>query len=354
MPESSANKSEKPTPKRLKKAREEGQVAQSQEFASVVTLIVMLTAVGFLAKPLLGWAMTELKQGFSANNEVFANSGTFLTFVNSRVLIAFWIIAPILAALVVAGVMSNVVVSGPTFSSKAVSFKLSAINPAKGFQKIFGAKNGVKLITSILKLIFVGAVAWFYLHDKLETLAELRWAWSTMILTSIAKLILGLMIRVCIALLLLGLGDLVYQKWKYIKDLMMTKQEVKDERKETDGSPEVKNRIRKMQFQTALKRIVQEVPKASVILVNPTHYAVAVRYEAGTMESPVLLAKGVDHMAEKIRETARAYGIPILRRPELTRTIHATVKPGEAIPPELYVAVAEVLAMIHRIKQRRS
>jgi flagellar biosynthetic protein FlhB len=134
----------------------------------------------------------------------------------------------------------------------------------------------------------------------------------------------------------------------------MTKQEVKQERKDTDGSPEVKSRVRRIQIEMAKQRMLQEVPKASVVLVNPTHVAVALRYEAKTMEAPVMVAKGADHLAEKIREIARAYGVPIVRRPELARTIYSTVKPGDAIPQRLYAAVAEVLAMIYRLRHRKT
>lgn len=185
-------------------------------------------------------------------------------------------------------------------------------------------------------------------------LATLRWAWSAQILVVIAKIILGLMIRIGIVLLVMGIADAYYQKWKYIQELKMTKQEIKEELRDTMGSPEVKSRIRKLQFQAVLKRMLQEVPKANVVLVNPTHVAVALRYDAETMESPVVVAKGADHLAEKIREIARAYGVPIIRRPELARTIYSTVKLGNPIPENLYVAIAEVLAMIYRLRRRKA
>lgn len=354
MPETAADKTEQPTPRRIRKAREQGQVPQSQEFSSFVTLVVMVAAVALLAPHLLNWATTELRQGLGAGNNVFADQRTFMSFVSTKLMNVLLVTAPILAALVVAGIAGSVLVSGPNFSAKAVQFKLNAINPVAGFGRLFNAKSLVKLICSICKLLFVGAVVWFYVQNRIEALAALRWAWSTQIIAAMAQLILGMMIRVCIALLVVALADLAWQKWKYIEDLKMTKQEVKDERKETEGAPEVKVRIRKIQYEIALRRITKEVPKASVVLVNPTHYAVAIRYDAKTMECPVLVAKGVDYMAEKIREIARAYGVPILRRPELARTIYDTLKPGQPIPPELYVAVAEILALIYRLKRNRA
>jgi flagellar biosynthetic protein FlhB len=208
-------------------------------------------------------------------------------------------------------------------------------------------------LASILKLFFVSIIVWLYIRSNLDAFAAIRWAWSAQILAAMAKIILGLMIRVCIALLVIAIADVLYQKWKYTEDLKMTRQEVKEERKEVEGSPEVKKRIRKIQFEMTLRRMLQEVPKASVVLVNPTHVAVALRYEPKTMEAPVMVAKGADHMAEKIREIARAYGVPVVRKPELARTIYSTVKLGGAIPQTLYVAVAEVLAMIYRLRRRK-
>ena len=161
------------------------------------------------------------------------------------------------------------------------------------------------------------------------------------------------MVRVGIALLFIGVADAFYQKWKYLQDLKMTRQEVKRERRDIEGSPEVKSRIRRLQVEMTKKRMLQEVPKANVVLVNPTHVAVALRYDAKTMEAPVLVAKGADNVAEKIREIARAYGVPVVRKPELARTIYSTVKLNALIPQTLYMAVAEVLAMIHRLRKKK-
>ena len=226
------------------------------------------------------------------------------------------------------------------------------LNPVSGFAKLVNAKAMVDFLVSIAKLFFVGAILWWYVSSRLDEFMLLRWTWSATILSSIAKLILGMLIRVCVALLVIGLIDMAYQKWKFKDEQKMTKQEVKEERKETDGSPEVKSRIKSIQFEMARKRMLQEVPKATVILVNPTHYAVAIKYDKGD-SAPVLLAKGADHMAEKIREIGRAYGVPIIARPELTRAIYSTVKHGNPIPSLLYIAVAEVLAVVYRMKKQR-
>lgn len=348
-----AEKTEQPTPKRLEKAREKGQVPQSQELASVATLAVLVMMLALLAPGLMQWFFMQMKRGMLCEIGIFSDRGAFVNFVNTKIVDSMLIIWPILAALFVGVILAGVAVSGLNFAPQAISLKFDLINPVAGAQKLVNARSMVRLLTSIAKLFFVALVVWLYLHSRLDTLGSLRWAWSTQILAAIAKIILGLMIRVCIVLLVIGIADVFYQKWKYTHELKMTRQEVKEERRQTEGAPEVKSRIRKIQFETAAKRMLAEVPKASVVLVNPTHIAVALRYEAKTMEAPVMVAKGADHLAERIREVARAYGVPIVRKPELARTIYSTVRLGNAIPQTLYVAVAEVLALIYRLRHRR-
>lgn len=348
-----AEKTEQPTPRRIRKAREKGQVPQSQELTSAATIIVFVAVAALMAPSFMRWTTKEFNQAFLCDHSVFADSGTFISYINARIVSALMFACPIFLALMAAGLCADVFVAGPNLSGKALKLNFGAINPISGFQKLINLKSLVHLLTSIAKIVFISIIIWFYIQDKIEEIAALRWAWSDQLMAAIAKLVLGLMIRVCIAILIVGLADMVFQKWKYIEDLKMTRQEVKQEHKDIEGSPEVKSRIRKLQYQVALKRFLQEVPKASVVLVNPTHYAVALRYDPKTMESPILVAKGVDHLAEKIREIATAYGVPIIRRPELTRTIYAAIEPGQTITPDLFIAVAEVLALIYRIKHRK-
>ena len=354
MPEQpAAERTEQPTPRRLQKARKKGRVPQSQEVTSIVTLLVLVAMVALLAPNLLQWFIIQIRQGMLCENSIFTDSRSFLDFIGRKTIDSILIICPILAALFAGSIIAGIAISGLNFAPEAINLKFSQLNPIAGLGKLVNAQSLVKLLASILKLFFISLIVWFYLQDKLDVLAGLRWAWSGQILAVIAKMILGLMIRVGIALVIIAIADAFYQKWKYTKDMKMTRQEVKEERKDTEGSPETKGRIRKIQLGMAMKRMLQEVPKASVVLVNPAHVAVALRYEAKTMEAPVMVAKGADHLAEKIREIARAYGVPIVRRPELARTIYSTVEPGNPIPESLYVAVAEVLAMIYRLRRRK-
>ena len=349
-----AEKTEQPTPKRLRKAREKGQVAQSQELPAAVSIAVLVMVLALSAPALLQWFIIQMKQGMSGQISVFADSKAFMNFLNTKIISSIVAMCPILAALFVGSVVSCVAVGGLNFAPQALNLKFDAINPVKGFERLFNVKTVVKLGVSIAKLVFVSVIVWLYLRSRIDTLAAIRWAWSAQIMVAIAKITLGMMIRICVALLIIAAIDVFFQKWKYTQDLKMTKQEVKKERKDTDGSPEVKSRIRRIQIEMAKQRMLQEVPKANVVLVNPTHVAVALRYEAKAMEAPIMVAKGADHLAEKIREIARAYGVPIVRKPELARTIYSTVQPGDVIPQTLYAAVAEVLAMIYRLRHRKT
>ena len=348
-----AEKTEQPTEKQLSRAREEGKVPQSQEMMSAVSILVLVTMVALLAPSLMRWFIIQMREGMSCQMGVFDSNKTFAKFLNTKIIDSILVIWPIFAALCAGAIVTGVSIGGINWAPGAIKLRFNSINPTAGLGRLMSGKTMVHLLTSMLKLSFVSIILWQYLRKKLDILAPLRWAWSAQILTAIARIILGLMIRVCIALLIIGIADTLYRKWKYIQELKMTRQEVKEERKQTEGSPEVKGRVRKIQFQMAMKRMLKEVPKANVVLVNPTHIAVALRYEAKTMEAPVMVAKGADHLAEKIREIARAYGVPIVRRPELARTIYSTVELGSAVPETLYVAVAEVLAMIHRLRHRK-
>ena len=354
MPEKPATeKTEQPTPRKLKKAREKGQTPQSQELPAAVSIVVLVMILALLGSNLLQWFAVQMKQGMSCQNAIFANNKAFINFFNTKITNSMLVICPVFAALFAGSVLACVAVSGLNFAPESLRLRPEAINPVEGAKRLVDVKSLVKLCISIAKLVLISIIVWVYLQNRLETLASLRWAWSAQIMAVIAKTILGMLIRVCIALVVLAAFDVFFQKWKYIQNLKMTRQEVKLERKDTDGSPETKSRIRRIQIAMSAKRMLQEVPKADVVLVNPTHVAVAIRYDVKTMESPVVTAKGADHLAEKIREIARAYGVPILRRPELARTIYSTVKLDSPIPQSLYVAVAEVLAMIYRLRHRK-
>lgn len=348
-----AEKTEQPTQKRLDKARQEGKVAHSEELPAVVAVVVLTAVLALTAPTLLTWFSMKLRHGLSPRPGVFTDPQSFQHYFNTEIGAALVVMLPLLVSLVIAGALACIVVSGLNFSPQALKPKLDELDPVKGFAKLFNTKSLIKLVVSIAKLIVVALVVWQFLHSKTEAMAALRWAWSTQLLVLMAKLIFGLLLRVCIALVVIAAAETFFQKWKYTDDMKMTKQEVREERKDTDGSPEVKGRIRRIQIEMSQNRMLQEIPKADVVIVNPTHVAVVLKYDTKTMNAPVVVAKGADLVAEKIRSIARAYGVPIVRKPELARTIFKTVKEGHPVPGALYTAVAEVLAMVYRLRRNR-
>jgi flagellar biosynthesis protein FlhB len=316
-------------------------------------LLALLLSLMILGPGLFAWCKSRAELGLSGETSPFDTAGAFIAYQNRMITDSLVIMLPILAVLCVAGIASSFVLGGWTFTAKSLEFKWSSINPAAALQRAFDTRSLVRLLLSVVKLVIISLIVWIYLRDKFERLAALRWAWSMQLLTATTGIILGLGLRVAVAALIIGIADALYQKWRHLEDLKMTRDEVKQEHKDTEGDPKIKSRIRRIQFEMSMRRMRQQVPKASVILVNPTHVAVALQYNAKTMEAPVLLAKGADHMAQRIIEIARSYGIPIVRRPPVARAIFASVKPGQAIPESLYMAVAEVLAMIYRLRQRK-
>jgi flagellar biosynthetic protein FlhB len=353
MADQAAEKTEQPTARKLQRSKEKGQVPRSQELGSVISITALVVTIALLASTLSNWFANLIKDGLTGPTDPFTSIRAFSTFMNGELIDAMIVISPIIGALLVASITGSIAVGGYTFSTESLELKWDSLNPAKNVANLFSSSSIVKLVISIAKLSLVSLVVWFYLKDKIETMAVLRWAWSAQILAGIAKMVFGVTIRICAVLLIIALADIFYQKWKFTRDMRMTHQEVRQEHKDVEGSPELKGRIRQMQVQIATRQMNKTVPKANVVLVNPTHYAVAIQYDNQTMDAPVVVAKGADHMADKIREIARGHGVPIVRRPELTRTLFATVEPGHAIPQDLYMAIAEVLAMLHRLRQQR-
>ncbi len=347
------DKTEQPTPRRLEKAREEGQVPQSQEILSAATLIALTAATALLGPWFVRWCRQRLLTALELDTSVLDNSQAFMAFAHALTLDVLRVISPFMLVVMVAGVGSSMLVTGPHYSVKALAWKLDRLSWAKGIKQLFSKESLVKLGLSILKLIFISLIVWFYVKARLPMLATFQWVHIDQMLGAIGGLILGAVLRICAGLIVIAALDVIFHKWKHIEDLKMTKHEVKDERRDTDGAPEVKTQIRRKQFEAAMHRMLQDVPKADVVLVNPDHVAVALQYDPTTMQAPTVVAKGGDHMCEKIKDAARSYGVPIIRRPSLARELFATVKLGKPVPDKLFVAVAEVLALVYRLRKNK-
>ena len=351
--ESAAEKTEQPTPERLRKAREEGRVPESKEAPTATMVLALLLALVLMAGRLYNWFAGVMGRGLAFVSSQPMDNANLLAACKALGAGALVLIAPVLLIAVGASVLSSLISSGWTIAPSALKLKWERLSPVNGLKNLFSARSLVRLVVSVAKVTLILLIVFFYLRGRLEQILTLRWASPQATLGGIAHLVLGVGARITVGLLLIALIDVLYQRWQYIKQLRMTRQQVKEERKQHEVSPEVRGRIRAVQIEMARKRMLQEVPTADVVVTNPTHVAVALKYEAATMDAPQVVAKGPDLLAEKIKEIARTHGVPIVQRPELARTIFATVEVGQPIPETLFVAVAEVLAMIYRLRGRR-
>lgn len=345
-------KTEKATPKRRREAREKGQVLQSKEISSAIVIIA-----SFFSLKLLGPYMFERLLSFSNSfyKEYFSNLGLLstgdITILMMRFIAVVAIIAgPITVIILILGVSSSYLQTGFLFTTKTLEMKLSRLNPIEGFKRLFSKRALVELIKCIFKVTVVGYLIYSYTIKEIYNIFKLLDLNIESIVTYIGSTVVNVGIRCGVALLVLSVFDYGYQWWEYEKNLRMTKQEVKEEFKQTEGNPQIKSKIREKQRQMAMRRMMQDVPKADVVITNPTHYAIALKYDKDKFSAPYVLAKGVDLVAQNIKDIAKKHGVPTVENRPLAQTLYNTVEIGEMIPEELYQAVAEVLAYIYSLK----
>ena len=352
MPESSGQeRTEKATPKKRRQARRKGQVAQSREIPSVLILMTALTFFYF-AGTWMFWNISEFIGGVYQNIDTLrlntaADVSAFSVDILKKL---FSILIPFFLPILVAGAVGNIGQVGFEVHSGPITPKLSKLNPISGVKKLFSIKSLVELAKSILKILIIGGIAYGLIKSEMEGFAPLMQLSVAEILLFIAKAAFKIIFLVCLALIIMAFLDFVYQRWQHEENLKMTKQEVKDERKQTEGDPKVKGRIRKVQMEMAARRMMEAVPEADVVITNPIHLAIALKFEASKMHAPTVIAKGSAHIAERIKEIARNHQVPIVEDKPLAQTLFKMVEIGEFIPEELYRAVAEILAYLYRIK----
>lgn len=351
--QTAGDKTEQPTPERLRKAREEGKIPQSGEVGPALSIIALLLSLALGGPMLLDWSVRQVQKAFACRTLGSHAVDAYCNALSNATVDVMLICAPFLVALMAASVAGSVLVGGWTFAPQAIRLDFSKLSPSQGLGNLFSMKSGAQAITSLIKLVVLSVLVWIYLQDKLPACMNLRWSSALEMWSETARLALGLLIRLTVALSAIAAFELLYQRHAYKKNLRMTRQEIKQERKQHELAPEVRGKIRRIQFQMARKRMLQDVKRADVVLANPTHVAVALRYQAGEMPAPQVLAKGADHLAEKIKELAREHNVPVVEKPELARALFATVEVGQTVPQALFLAVAEVLAMIYRLKGKR-
>jgi flagellar biosynthesis protein FlhB len=352
MADSASDRTEAPTAERLRKARREGQVPQSDELPSALMMGALLVVSCLAASELWGWFTTEVTEGLTFRWTGSLNIDSFINLFRDKISAAMWALAPFLGATMAASILGSILVSGASVAPAGIKWNFSALAPSAGLKTLFSLKSAVHMGMSLVKLAVLGTIAWMYLGDKLGLVLALDGVTPMAALAVTFELVFGLVARITIALMVIAVGDVVYQKWQYKRQLRMTREEVREERRSLEGSPMVRGRMRAIHIAMVRKRMLRDVPKANVIVVNPTHVAVALKYDAETMDAPVVLAKGAEKLCEKIKEIARKHNVPIVERPEIARSLYATVEVGQTIPESLYVAVAEILAMILRMRRR--
>jgi len=351
-----AEKSEEPTSKKLDDARKEGQVAKSQEVATAFSLMALfvILRVGY------GFIGTNFQNLFSRiyNNipnvartyDGYIPVDLLRSLLTNAILTMILISAPFFIIAFIIAFVSDLVQVGFKPTSKPLQPKLSKLNPISGMKKIFSARKIFELGKSILKLVVMAAVIYSFFSGRTESIYLLYDIPLKQAIGLMGSLIIDLGIRLAAAYLIIAAIDLIYQRRKFHKDMMMTKQEVKDEFKNSEGDPAVKGAQKRRMMEASRRRMMQQLPEADVVITNPTHFAVAIKYDADENDAPVVVAKGADYLAQKIKEIARENDVEIVENKPLARMLYTNVEVGELVPPELYKAVAEVLAYVYHLK----
>ena len=352
MPENTGQeRTEKATPKRKQEARKKGQVAQSKEVSSVMILMVSTTFFYF-AGSWMFWNLSEFITGVYQNIDIlrFTDVAEASAFSVEIIYKLLSVLLPFLLPIAIAGFLANIFQVGFQINSEAMTPKFSKLNPISGVKRFISLKSLVELGKSIIKILFIGSIAYVLVKNDMKAFPALIHQEVGQTLIFISRGSLKISFFVCLAMLVLAVLDFIYQRWQHEKDLKMTKQEVKDEQRQTYGDPKIKARIRGVQTEMARRRMMDAVPEADVVITNPTHLAIALRFDAQEMIAPRVLAKGAGFVALRIREIAEENQIPIVEEKSLAQVLYKIVGIGDYIPAELYRAVAEVLAYVYRLK----
>ncbi len=350
--ESNQEKTEQATSKRRDDAREKGQVAKSRELASVAVLGACLVYFYFGASSMGTRLMELMRSTFSQSGQMTVNIDNIQPLLMNLSFKTFVLLAPFLLVAMIAGLMINLMQVGFLFSSEAITPKYSKIDPIKGFKRLFALRSLVELVKSILKMAIIGAVAYLTIKGESSKLFLLVDLGVMDILSYMVKVAFKILYSTCWIMVILAVLDYGYQKWEHEKSLKMSIKEIKEENKQTDGDPLIKGRIRRLQREMAKKRMMAAVPKADVVITNPTHLAVAIRYEPDTMNAPCVIAKGADFLAQRIKEIARESGVPVIENKLVAQVLYKMTAVDHAVPENLYKAIAEILAHVYSSKRK--
>ncbi|SEA42883.1 flagellar biosynthesis protein FlhB [Variovorax sp. YR216] len=349
--ESDLEKTEPASARRLEKAREEGNVARSRELTTLVMLGTAIGGLWFSAASLGGTMEHALRKGLRFERDSAFDPSQMMVQAGSMVLHALMAIAPLFVMMVVAAVVAPMMLGGWLFSGKAVSPDFGKLNPVAGIARMFSAQSLVELVKALSKSALIGGVAWLVIARDLDGVMQLMTLPVSAAIPQTIMIVARDCALIAAALLVVAMIDVPWQLFSYYRKLRMSREDLRQEHKESEGDPQIKAQIRRQQQAIARRRMMSEVPKADIVVTNPTHFAVALKYVDGDMRAPRVVAKGTDLIAQRIRELAVAHKVAVLEAPPLTRALYKHARLGDEIPSGLYTAVAEVLAWVYQLKR---
>lgn len=349
---SDPSKTESATPKRRSEEREKGNVPKSRELPAVAVMLGVFGVMYLTSEHMMGGLIAVFRDFLTVPASRVNSVDGVHTMLNDLFLRSGGILFPTFAGTVLFAVASNVAQTGFLFTMEPLRPNFNKLNPVAGVQKLFSPQSLAELAKAVMKFAFIGFVAWRVIRREIPFLPEIIEKTPEEIIVYFLRVGSSILLQCGLLLLFLAAGDYAFQRWSFEKGIRMSKEEVKEEYRQQEGDPAVKARIRSIQREKARRRIMQEVPTADVVITNPTHFSVALRYERGSSEAPKVVVKGADLMALRIREIAEESGVPIVERPPLARALYRDVDEGQEIPCELYQAVAEVLAFVYRLRGR--
>lgn len=349
MPEDLGDKTEEATPRRREEARERGQVAHSADLSAALILLGGLLVIRLTGSDILRIFLVFMRAGFEGMDVKDLSRDDICGYFGLGVLTLLRALLPFIGGLVAVAYASNVIQTGFLFSGQPLAFRGDRINPIEGVRRLISKRGLVRLTANLFKIVVIGLVSFFTIYGQFPKYMALVDADFRQVAMFLLSASFELAFKIAIALVALAILDFLFQRWQYEQDLRMTKQEVRDELRRMEGDPLTRDRRRRLQRQVAMQRMMHAVPKADVVVTNPTHIAVALRYDAKAMDAPTVVAKGKGYLAERIRQVAQANHVPVVERRPLARALYKMCEVGQRIPRDLYQAVAEVLAFVYEL-----
>lgn len=345
-------KTEKATPKKKQEARNKGQVAKSQEVASALIMLSSFLFLLFMGQSMAANILKIMRGTFTEYVHWDITSTNIQVMFNNLLFESAMIVAPFLLLALIMGIFSNYIQIGFLFTTEPLKMKLEKLDPIQGAKKIFSLRAIVELLKSILKIVLTSTIAILVLGKALDEIMVLSQTSLGNVLSLVSSLTVQIGAFIALLLLVLSVFDYLYQKYEHEKGLRMSKQDIKDEFKKTEGDPLIKGKIKQRQREMAMRRMMQEIPNADVVITNPTHFAIAIQYKAEEMQAPKVIAKGKDQVALKMKEIAQRENVIMMENKPLARALYAQVEIGQEVPESLFKAVAEVLAYVYQLRRR--